>query len=172
MRALFSIFCMAMFSVIVGCSTNSLKISNSVTLCCPGNYAQYRSYGIETVDMPLFLSSYVVEEFDKAFQEKGLTRNDNINDLHVTLTYRHVNLDPGQQNINPFIRQEDIDVELNYIATVLIDMTETATGKEVWSGKINRIHRVTPGEYMHEGRARIAFLETFRDLLTHYPSQE
>lgn len=162
----------AVLLIVAGCSTNNtLKISNSVTLCCPGNYAQYSTYGIETVDMPLFLGSYVVEEFDKAFQEKGLIRNDSINDLHVTLTYRHVNLNPEQQDINPFIRQENIDVELNYIATVLIEMTETATGEVVWAGKINRIHHVTPGEYMHEDRARVAFLETFRDLLTHYPSK-
>ena len=122
--------------------------------------------------MPLFLSDWVVEMFDSAMQEKRLTRDDQINDLIITLSYRHVNLNPEQQDINPFIRPEAIDVELRYIAVVEISMRETATGQEVWAGEVSRIHTVTPGEYMHEGPARVAFQETFRDLLNSYPSPD
>ena len=50
-----------------------------------------------------------------------------------------------------------------------IAMRETATGDVVWAGEVSRLHTVYPGEYMHEGPAREAFLETFRDLLSHYP---
>ena len=101
-----------------------------------------------------------------------MERNDQVNDLIVTLTYQHVNLDPETEDINPFIRQESIDVELRYIAVVNVSMRETRTGEEVWAGQISRIHTVSPGEYMHEGNARVAFLETFRDLLSNYPGRD
>lgn len=163
---------LACLLVVGGCAQSGLRIGNTVTLCCPGNYNNYEEYGVEVVDMPLFLSEWVVDMFDAAFQEKGMARDDRINDLIVTLSYRHVNLDAEQQNINPFIRQESIEVELRYIAVVEVSMRETATGQEVWAGEISRIHTVSPGEYMHEGPARVAFLETFRDLLASYPSRD
>ena len=155
-----------------GCAQTGLRIANNVTLCCPGNYNNYDDYGLQVRDMPLFLSSWVVDMFDQAFQERGMVRNDRMNDLIVTLSYKHVNLNPEQQDIDPFIRQEAIDTELRYIAVVEITMRETATGQVVWSGEVSRIHNVSPGEYMHEGRAREAFLETFRDLLSKYPAKD
>jgi hypothetical protein len=88
------------------------------------------------------------------------------------MTYQHVNLDPETEDINPFIRQETIDVELRYIAVINISMRETRSGEEVWAGQVSRIHTVTPGEYMHEGPARVAFQETFRDLLINYPGRD
>lgn len=156
--------------LLAACAQTPGKIGHSVTLCCPGNYAAYEAYSIQTADLPHFLEGYVVEEFDKAFQEKGLERNDRVNDLKVSLRYRHVNLRPEQQEIDPFIRQENINVELSYIATVIIEMRETATDKLVWEGRIQRIHRVSPGEYMHEDPARGAFLMAFREVLARYPA--
>ena len=158
------------FALISACTGSNLRIGNNVTLCCPGDYEKYQSFGVTTEELPLFLRDYVVTEFATAFEEQGLTRNDQINDLIVTLSYRHINLNADQQHIDPFIRQESINVELRYIATIDISITETSTGKKVWGGEISRIHTVSPGEYMHEHRAVVAFRETFRDLLQHYPS--
>ena len=158
--------------VLTGCAQSGLRIGNTVTLCCPGNYADYEAYRLQTENMPIFLRDWVVEMFDTAFQERGLERNDQINDLIVTLSYQHVNLSPETEDINPFIRQESIDVELRYIAVVNISMRETRTGEEVWAGQVSRIHTVSPGEYMHEGPARVAFLDTFRDLLSNYPGRD
>ena len=157
---------------VTGCAQSGLRIGNSVTLCCPGNYADYEAYRLQTEEMPLFLSDWAVEMFDSAFQERGLERNDQINDLIVTLSYEHVNLDPETEDVNPFIRQETIDVELRYIAVIGISMRETRSGEEVWAGQVSRIHTVSPGEFMHEGPARVAFQETFRDLLTNYPGRD
>ena len=67
---------------------------------------------------------------------------------------------------------ESMNVELDYIANIDITMRERAGGKEVWAGTISRIHSVQPGEYMHEGNARGAFLVTFRDLLSEYPRNQ
>lgn len=152
------------------CAQYGLQIGNSLTLCCPGKYDTYEAYGIKTANMPIFLQSYMIGEFEAAFGELGMERNDQINDLIVTLTYEHVNLNAEQENIDPFFRSESIAEDLRYIAVVDITMRETATNKAVWGGKISRIHTVSPGEYMHEDRARGAFLQTFRDLLTSYPA--
>jgi len=157
--------------VLAGCASNPMKIGSQVTLCCPGDYERYDAYALEVVDLPLFMRDYVVEVFDAALQQKGLERNDQINDLQVTLTYRHVNLNPEQQDIDPFFRQENIDVELRFIATLLVEMRETATGEPVWAGQINRIHTVQPGEYMHDDRAQAAFFKAFRNMLASYPAQ-
>lgn len=157
-------------SMLTACSSNAgLRIGNTVTLCCPGNYANYQSYTIEDAEVPAFMRDYVITEFDTAFQELGMMRNDGSGDIVVKLSYRHVNLDPEQQAIDPFIRVESMTVELRYIANIDISMRERAGGKIVWEGNISRIHSVQPGEYMHEEGASSAFLATFRNLLTEYP---
>ena len=164
-------FLVVLFPVLLtSCVSNSMQIGTNLTLCCPGNYSEYEEYGVTTRDIPLFLRDYLVAEFESAFSEKGLTRNDRANDIRVELSYNHVNLDSGQEDINPFVRIEAITEELSYIAQINIDIVETATGRSVWGGSVSRIHQVTPGEYMHEERARPAFRQAFLAVLTSYPS--
>jgi len=166
------LFAVSVFLVLSGCSTYSgMQIGNEVTICCPGNYANYSSFAIENVELPVFLRGYVSEEFDQAFRELGMTRADNSSDLIVNLAYRHVSLDSEQQKIDPLMRMEAMNVELHYIANIDITMRERQGGKVVWAGSISRIHSVQPGEYMHQEAARGAFLQTFRDLLGQYPSR-
>ncbi len=156
--------------VMFACAVSSGPIGTNLTLCCPGNYSEYTDYGLSTRDMPIFLRDYLVAEFDAVFQEKGLTRNDQINDVQVELTYNHVNLRSDQQQIDPFVRIESMSTELNYVAVIEISIVETATGNAVWGGSISRIHQVIPGEYMHEERARPAFRQAFRTVLSSYPA--
>ena len=151
------------------CAQFGGQIGTDLDVCCPGDYDDYDAYGVVVVDMPLFLRDYVVDEFDTAFQEKGLTRNDQINDLRVELRYNHINLEPEQEEINPFVRIESLNVELSYVAEIQVRMFETASNNLVWAGAISRIHQVTPGEYMHEERARPEFLQAFRRILENYP---
>lgn len=158
--------------ILSSCAQTGGQIGTSVDLCCPGDYNDYDDYGIATVDMPLFLRDYVVEEFEAAFAEKGLSRNDQINDLRVEMRYNHINLRQDQQDINPFVRVEMLTEELSYIAEIEIRMLETATRNPVWAGSISRIHHVTPGEYMHEGPARAEFGQAFRRMLENYPAPE
>jgi len=155
---------------LVGCAQNTMQIGYSVNLCCPGDYDKYGNYRLELKEMPGFLQDYVAAEFDEAMQEKGLSRNDNMPDMTVRLTYKHINLNPEQELIDPFERRIDQDVTLRYVATIMVDMFETSSGRQVWGGQINRIHSVLPGEYMHEERAKPAFLQAFRELLGNYPT--
>lgn len=167
------VFSIAYLTVLSGCSLgDGMQIGTHLKLCCPGNYEEYVEYSLDTRDMPLFLRDYVASEFETAFQEKGLTRNDQLHDLRVVLRYNHVNLYPEQQEIDPFMRRGSSDVEINYIATLEVEMFETSTTELVWAGSISRIHSVVPGEYMHEDRARAEFLMAFRKLLIGYPGHE
>lgn len=155
--------------ILTSCAQTGMQIGTNLTLCCPGNYASYSEYGLEIVDVPLFLRDYVSAEFESAFQQKGLTRNDRINDVRVTLRYTQIDLVPGQQEIDPFVRIESLNVELNYIAQIEIEIIETRSNDVVWAGSVSRIHQVTPGEYMHEDRARPYFYQAFQSLLASYP---
>lgn len=154
---------------LVSCAGYSPQIGTSVTLCCPGNYAEYVTYSLETKDMPLFLEGYMVAEFDDAMREKGLIKANRSSDLEIILSYKHISLDAEQQNINPFIRAEDIKVELRYLAVIEISMFDRSTSMQVWGGEISRFHSVRPGEYMHEDSARPSFQEAFATVLENYP---
>lgn len=157
-------------AVLAGCASNSGQIGHTVTLCCPGDYPSYHAYGVELEEMPGFLSSYMLDEFDAAFQQKGLVRNDRINDLVVTLSYHHVNLNPEQEEIDPFERRIESEQMLRYVANIVVEMREAETGRQVWAGRINRIHTVLPGEYMHENSARHEFRDAFTRMLESYPA--
>lgn len=164
-----AIFALFLF-VLTSCTQTGMQIGTNLSLCCPGDYANYNEYGLEVVNIPIFLRDYVTAEFESAFQQKGLTRNDSINDVRVVLRYNQVDLVPGQQEIDPFVRIESLNVELNYIAQIEIEIIETRSNNIVWAGSVSRIHQVTPGEYMHENRARPYFYQAFQSLLVSYPS--
>jgi|GEM_PF-5746205 len=43
-----AVFLTALLTVLVSCAgSQGMKIGNTVTLCCPGDYATYKSYGID-----------------------------------------------------------------------------------------------------------------------------
>lgn len=163
------LFILTILLLLNACTQNPYKIASATTLCCPGDFQEYTAYKLNSNGLPLFLRAYVLEEFENAIQEKGLIRNDQINDLMITLSYKHINLTAEQEEIDPFFRQESIQVELKFIAKIIIEMHETASNNLVWAGQINRIHTVQPGEYMHDERARGEFLMAFRNMLASYP---
>ncbi len=90
----------------------------------------------------------------------------------MVLAYNHINLYLDQQDIDPFVRMKFLNVELSYIAQINIEIAETATREKVWGGAISRIHQVTPGKYMHEGRASPEFYKAFARVLENYPVRE
>ena len=149
-------------------NTTGHQIGYNVTVCCPGDYGSYQTYRIQTQDIPEFLSDYVVDEFEAAFQEKGIVRNDRLGDVVVKLSYQHVNLNAEQEDIDPFDRRTGEGFTLRYVATITVEIIEEED--VVWGGQIHRIHNVTPGEYMHENDARPEFRNAFRRLLESYPS--
>ncbi len=166
-KKLATVFLIAL--TLAACASSSPQIGARVTLCCPGNYADYATYSLDTQDMPMFLESYMLTEFEDAVREKGLYKGDRNSDLAITLSYKHISLDAEQQEIDPFIRMESINVELRYLAVIEINMIDRRTSERVWAGEISRFHSVSPGEYMHEDDARPSFREAFLTVLENYP---
>jgi len=164
------VFALMAILSLAACAQNGRQIGYSVNICCPGDYPSYQAYGIATSELPGFLADYAVSEFEAAFSDKGLVRNDRVNDVVITLSYRHVNLNPEQENVDPFERRIEDDTMLRYVANIVVDIAESDSGTVVWSGQVNRIHTVMPGEYMHEERARPEFQAAFREMLSSYPS--
>ncbi len=169
MRCISRSFLVIALITLTSCAGLGYQIGTRVETCCPGDYDDYDNYSVSTENMPLFLRDYVVEEFENAFAGKGLSRDDQFHDLNVVLSYNHINLTAEQEGIDPFVRVESISTELTYIAEINVEMFETATGNMVWAGSISRIHHVTPGEYMHEGPARLEFRNAFSHMLQNYP---
>lgn len=158
-----------LLTLLQSCAQSGNQIGANVSLCCPGDYQSYEEYSLLVENVPYFLRSYVVAEFDTALQSKGLRRNDRSDDLQVQMKYNHVNLYPDQQEIDPFVRIESLNVEISYVAAIEVTMTDKQTNEIVWRGSISRIHHVQPGEYMHEDRARGEFTRAFARMLESYP---
>ncbi|MGI1679754.1 MAG: DUF4136 domain-containing protein [Cellvibrionaceae bacterium] len=157
-----------------GCANQS-SIGYSTIPCCKNNSStviEGSNYHITTQDMPSFLQEMVSEEFQKAFEEKGFTKKSISSDLTVNLRYQHINLNDDHVDIDPLSRHESMNIELHYIATIIVEIKNTRDGSLLWSGKINRAHRVSPGEYMHGDTARGAFLIAFRNLLKDFPAKK
>ncbi|GAB1258473.1 hypothetical protein NBRC116494_29750 [Aurantivibrio plasticivorans] len=166
---------------ISSCSSTHTSVGYAVTLCCPGNYSQYTNYTLQTQDIPAFLTDTITQNFDLAFQEKGLGKvhlsNHKNPSLAVTLRYVHVNLNAEQERpvsstMEKWERHESYSQALSYMATIEINIREFTTKELVWSGQVQRRHHVQPGEYMHEDRASGDILMAFRDVLMSYPSLE
>ena len=166
-----SLLVISLLLSLLSCAGSSQQIGSNLTLCCPGNYDSYSSYSLQTEGMPGFLEDYLVVEFDGAFAEKNMTRVSSGGDLSVTLRYNHINLRSEQEEIDPFARIESLSTELSYIAAIEIEMRESSSGDLVWAGTVSRVHQVTPGEYMHQERARPAFRQAFLTLLDNYPAR-
>ena len=58
-----------------------------------------------------------------------------------------------------------------FVAKIITEIHETGANKLVWSGQLQRIHDVAPGEYMHTGKASVALLEAFTRVLKDFPQK-
>ncbi|MGH1470595.1 MAG: hypothetical protein ACRBCS_05340 [Cellvibrionaceae bacterium] len=171
---------MLFFLSLIGCATHSPNIGYSASQCCTkeltvADFTQLSTYAVTTQDIPSFLNDMVLEEFNKAFEEKGFKSIASDADLAVTLTYQHTNLDNRQSHIDPLTPHETMNIELHYIASILVTITKSTQSEDhtiLWTGKINRTHRVSPGEYMHDNNTRGAFLIAFRNLLKEFPNKK
>lgn len=165
-----------------GCAFFPKPIGSTLSLCCPGDYASYKTYHLKTEALPQFIDASTATAFVSAFEEKGMQRRQEDADLEVVLRYEHVNMNPEQEAIDPLTRRrgnegegrgsESGDVELRYLATIVVEIREIQSAELIYAGRIHRLHTVEPGEYMHEGRAYQAFLNGFRELLAQYPRRD
>jgi len=131
--------------------------------------------------MPAFLGPIMTSNFSVALASHGLTpqtqsgdsadfskKDFSSTDLVAELRYQ-------QDNLTEEVTRDDFAEHLalgeaqRFVAKIMIEIRDTQTNEVVWSGQIQRLHDVGPGEYMHTGKASIALLEAFTQVLQDFP---
>ena len=149
---------------LAGCM--STRIDTAVTHCCAtGNY---KTFSVRAENMPAFLGPLMVSNFSVAFANAGVEPVDDHGDLRVVLEFRQIDLTP-HKHPDDFNETLGVGNATRFIARVNVKMYDASTGKLVWSGHIQRVHDVAPGDYMHTGPASVAIFQAFTRLLKHYP---
>jgi len=151
----------------------------------------YSSFSVTTENIPAFLGPIITSNFDVAMAARGLQPTDETNnpDLNVHLRFQQIDLDRGGDEIDSYdevdsdqnsmenqnsmggqnsMNRISMDESLRFIARIVIEIRETGKSDIIWSGQVQRIHDVSPGEWMHTGNASIAFLDAFNKLLVDF----
>jgi hypothetical protein len=157
---------LAFLLVLNGCATGLSGIGSNVTECCAD--ADDVTFTIAPVNIPAFLGPLMVSNLSVAFAGKGLQPVMEDADLAITLRFEQIDLtqqivkDGFDESISP-------GGEVRFIAKMIVEVRKTGSDGIMWSGSIQRTHTVSPGEYMHTGKASIALLDAFNELLVNYP---
>ena len=164
-----TVLCSILFFMLAACTTNTSGIGAAVIECCDKVPAgKYISFDVEAVDMPAFLSPLMVSNFSVAFANHGLQPMATAGDLHVQLKY-------DQSNLLDSVDHDDFGDhiapggDVRFIARVTVNIYDGQSRELVWSGSLQRLHDVSPGEYMHTGNASVALLQSFSELLASFP---
>ncbi|MEX2365157.1 MAG: hypothetical protein WD601_01030 [Pseudohongiellaceae bacterium] len=144
---------------------NNSRIDTAVTHCC-GDGGQ-KTFTVHAEDIPAFLGPLMVSNFSVAFANLGMQPVQEDGDLEVELRYEQDNLsrDRKRDDFDEAIATGD---SMRFFARIAIDVRDATTGNLVWSGQIQRLHTVGPGDYMHTGPASIAIFEAFTRVLQGY----
>lgn len=152
--------------LLMGCTTNYLGIS--VSGGEGSNVAELETFEVHAVDLPAFLGPILVSNFNVAMAERGMQPVMENGDAIVKLSYEQQDLETSQDHDN-FDERIDQGGEARFVARVVVEMRARGSEEVLWSGSIQRLHSIRPGDYMHTGRASIALLDAFRDLLSDHP---
>jgi len=154
--------------LLISCTSIPSRISSYVNVCCAD--PDYVTFSVTPKNIPAFLGPIIVSNFIVALAGHDLQPVSEDADLHVELRYEQLNLDLKEIH-DDFMEHLSSGGDARFIAQIAVDMRDGKTGEIVWSGGIRRIHDVNPGEYMHTGRASMAFLDSFHKLLEKYPAK-
>jgi len=149
--------------VLTGCAAGGDSISAGVTQCCPD--ADASTYQLVTENLPAFLAPIVINNVHAALAAAGYQQVD-AGELVVTVRYEQDNLAMNTR-LSGMDERVSEGGDVRYVARVVIELRDRA-GELRFQGAIDRLHEVSPGEYMHTGRASLAIFdaltELFRDL--------
>jgi len=151
---------------LTGCTTHYLGIGVSEPET-PLSHT-FQSAVVQAEDMPAFLGPVLVSNFSVALAERGVQPV--MADAEAVITLRYVHKDLSV----PFDRDDfgsriDQGVDSHFVAQVVAELRATGSDEILWTGSIQRIHNIRPGDHMHLGRAYVALLNAFRDLLSDLP---
>ena len=151
--------------LLAGCATDNARIDTAVTKCCGAG--ETRTFQVVTRNVPAFLGPLMVSNFSVAFANIGMQPVESGADLMVELRYEQSNLSPDRAH-DDFEERIATGDAMRFIARVVIEVRDAKTRQLVWSGHVQRLHDVGPGDYMHTGRASIAIYDAFTKVLKDY----
>lgn len=157
---------MVLLATIAACGTSYSGIGATVVECCPER--SYRSFHVDTEEMPAFLGPLMVSNFSVAFAAHGLEPVTGEADLRVLMRFEMDDLTPVVPH-DPFGQSVSPSPETRFAARILVEISEWGTTEPIWVGKLERIHDLGRGQVMHTGRASIAILDAFTALLSDFP---
>jgi hypothetical protein len=152
-------------SLLSACASNPSGIGTNVSQCCADK--AYESFAVSAVDIPAFLGPLMVSNFSVALAARGLQPVMEDADLDVVLKYVQTNLIQGNAK-DDFDESLSPGGDVRFIAKIVVEIRDADSGEMVWSGSIQRTHNVSPGEFMHTGRASISLLDSFIELLVDF----
>ena len=150
-----------------GCASNS--IVSYVDVCCPE--AAYTTFSVEAKNIPAFLGPIMVSNFSVALAARGLQPVESDADLLVRLSFEQEDLTAPRPG-SGFDERISPGGDVRFVARMVIEAHDTKSGELVWSGGVHRLHDVSPGEYMHTGRASIDLLDASSRALSQFPVRE
>lgn len=155
--------------LLTGCTTNYLGIGVSEPEYSLDTI--FQSAEVRAENMPAFLGPVMVSNFSVALAEHGIQPVTDNGESVITLRYVHDDLSV------PFDRDDfgsriDQGVDSHFVARIIVELRAVDSEDVLWSGSIQRIHNIRPGDHMHLGRASVAVLEAFRDLLSDFPTPD
>ena len=168
LRTIGNKFVLLLFSLLTlsACAFKISSIDADVTLCCADE--NYKTYTVSSKNIPDFLESTILGNFNMAMGEKGYQIRSENADLQIELRFEQDNLSELRKS-DDFEERLGSGESLRFIARVVVDIRSYKTDRVIWSGYAQRIHSVDPGEYMHTGTASIALLDAFSEILESFP---
>ena len=165
-RGLRYLLLLCAISIVGGCTTANLGISATGTEL--DRTVEFNSFEVVADDLPAFLGPIIVSNFSVALAERGLQPVMKNGEAIVTLRYVQSDLTSPQEH-DDFDERIDVGSDTRFVARIVVEVHPAGSEDIAWSGSIQRIHSIRPGDYMHTGRASIAFLGAFREMLKDYP---
>ncbi len=159
-------FLMVGLLLLASCVSNPSGVSSSTESCCVEGV--YKTFEYESRSIPIFLESLIASNLSTALAIKGLQPVDENGDLVARVSYVQEDL-PIAARYDDFDERVSEGGDVRFVAKIVVELVDAKSNETVFSGSIQRIHEVSPGEYMHTGRASLAIFEAFSDLLAEYP---
>jgi predicted small secreted protein len=154
---------------LTGCAT-APGISTNVSYCCRPLTDQVYTFRIEFEDTPEFLKPMLRDEAAMVLNAKGLQYTEGDADAVLNMTFVNKTLERDQERIEAWEKTAPAG-GVRFIAQVVLEMTHSVTGEQIWSGSMQRVHTVYEGSYMHDAPARTAMRNAFLDMFEDYPDR-
>jgi hypothetical protein len=153
--------------ILAGCASTNSGVGASSSVCCPG--IEYQTFTVSTQSVPGFLEPLLKSNLSTVLSIKGLQPVEQGADLEVTIGYEQDDLAIAAPR-DDFDERVSEGGDVRYIARIVVTMTDTS-GEKLFEGSVQRIHEVSPGEYMHTGRASAAIYAAFEEMLSEMPGR-